>query len=94
MKKKEIWMVVIGAIFIVALLLVRDYYDQDARALKDYKKENQNLRLIAERRELQFKILSYEKQLGIRRARPVGQVPKPDPYQPQAELPKPVDPNK
>lgn len=71
MKKIFFWMVVIGVLFVVAVLLIDNHYDQDARALEKYEQENRSLRLIAERRELQFKILSYEKQLGIRRAKPV-----------------------
>lgn len=45
--------------------------DQESRAIKDYERENYKLRLLAERRELQFKIATYQSKLNIRVAKPV-----------------------
>lgn len=68
---KKLWIVALAILFIVSLWFVKSHYDQEARQIKSYEKENRKLSLLAERRELQFKIASYESKLNIRVARPV-----------------------
>lgn len=68
---KKWWIVLIVILVIGCLWFIENHYDRDAQFIKKYEKENKNLRLLAERRELQLKILTYENKLGIRRATPV-----------------------
>lgn len=75
---KKYWIVVIAILFLAGLWFIKGHYDKEAKFLKTYEKENYKLSLLAERRELQLKIATYESKLGIQVAKPV---------------PKPVDPN-
>lgn len=91
---KKVWIVVIAVLFLVSLWFVKSHYDKEAKFLKTYEKENCKLRLLAERRELQFKIATYESKLNLRVAKPVppkGQA-KPTPKPAPAPESAPVDP--
>lgn len=83
--KKYLIVVVLAILFIGSLWFVKDHYDTESKMLREFEKENAKLRMLAERRELQFKIATYESKMNLRVAKPV---PKPLP------APKvPVDPN-
>lgn len=73
-------------------ILTKARDDQAALFLADYEKENYKLKLLADRRELQFKIATYESKLNLRVAKPVKNRPTAPPT--MAETVKPVDPNK
>ena len=76
---KKVWIVVIAIVFLLSLWFVKNHYE--TRVLKKYEKENSTLRLLAERRELQYKIALYESKLNIQVARPAPPpvFPVPDP---------------
>lgn len=85
--KKYLIVAVIAVLFLVSLWFVKSHYDKESQVLKDFEKENYKLKLLAERRELQFKIATYESKLNLRVAKPVPLKPKPP-----VEV-RPVEPN-
>lgn len=76
---KKFWIVVLLlALFFAGMWFVKAHYDQEARTRKEYEKENAKLKLLADRREMQFRIATYESKLNFRDAKPA---------------PAPADPN-
>lgn len=87
MKKYCVFVVVVvvfAGLFVAGLWFIKGHYDTEARVLRDYEKENYKLGLLAERREYQFKIATFESKMNMRVAK---EVKPPDP-----EIP-PADPN-
>lgn len=85
---KKYWIVVIAILFLVGLWFVKNHYDIESKTLRNYEKENAKLRMLAERRELQFKIATYNSKLNIQVAKPV-EIPR------EVVIPGPsADPNK
>lgn len=68
---KKFRIVVLVIMFLAGMWFVKDHYDQEARTRKEYEKENARLKLLADRREMQFRIATYESQLKLREAKPV-----------------------
>lgn len=81
MKAKYWWIVGLAILFVVCLWFVKNHYDIEARMLREFEQENSKLRLLAERRELQFKIATYESKLNLRVAREVPPKGPTDPNQ-------------
>lgn len=69
---KKYWVVVLLlALFVAGMWFIKNHYDQEGRTRKEYEKENAKLKLLADRREMQFRIATYESQLKLRDAKPV-----------------------
>lgn len=81
---KKYWIVVLVILFFASMWFVKNHYDIESRHLRNYKKENHKLKLLAERREYQWKIATYESKMNIAVAKEVT---------PQVEIIRPADPN-
>ena len=79
---KKYWIAVMAILFIASLWFVKGHYDQEGRFIAKYEKENSRLKLLAERRELQFKIAAYESKLNLRAAKEVKKPAKSEPADP------------
>ena len=67
---KKYWVVVLLlALFVAGMWFIKNHYDQEGRTRKEYEKENAKLKLLADRREMQFRIATYESQLKLRDAK-------------------------